>query len=768
MLPILSQVQGFETFMLIETFFHLFLQGLHAHTSFIMFRIVLAISLIAIVRSAPSPYYTRSSVRTPTSYVEQYLIVPDKNDPYRVPLTQVHHIDDFKFPKEQQVFYHNPQSHSSLHKIQENSAMWQNLMKAMKPEVTEGGDDNIKMQMTQIIESDADAMASKISQRETKLMGNNFNENPIVVNEEISEKMNDEAIDNTEMSELMNKEELIELMRGKTSQEVSLMISSYISELMKENDSLNLTKIIESTTEVIKSEAVEMDRESKAMEFSNLVVNEENRMEVLTAMMQILQNSNLLRKDGDKSEEIAVKSVELTIPDSEVNFDSMNILEENLMKVKEEEEIKNTKSDNIEDKLVILEDKEINEKSINQSASEMQQKLITENFTMTNMFELLEMMKNLQDSTESLQVTQISTEVPQITTTKSESSFRVEQKLSENNNLNENEKMTQMLELLQIMKDLKASTELTTEAQLVTTTPSTETPELITTASSSEASQLITTTLLSTSSETALSTEAPQLQPKSMQEIMQEIIKINEASMNIMEMIKFIESRISNEIVTTELPEKSIKIAELVSNVEMSEISSAETPNEHIELDVLPNNSDSQGETGNVELRLVEVTTEDSKTAASESTTNKSESTSPTSSELNLTSDESTEINENPREGRMSNSPTLFLHNNRFYVVSGAPEFYANFDAYQKPRTPIFSLQELQPIKPIDKNTRVQRVEPFRIYVDDDKTRNVDNEPISESQARDIEIQLEARKLEQSGKGCTNIIYYTLHNSFFS
>lgn len=35
----------------------------------------------------------------------------------------------------------------------------------------------------------------------------------------------------------------------------------------------------------------------------------------------------------------------------------------------------------------------------------------------------------------------------------------------------------------------------------------------------------------------------------------------------------------------------------------------------------------------------------------------------------------------------------------RFYIISGQPQFYGNFDALQNPLNPIFSLQSLQPIK---------------------------------------------------------------------
>lgn len=40
-----------------------------------------------------------------------------------------------------------------------------------------------------------------------------------------------------------------------------------------------------------------------------------------------------------------------------------------------------------------------------------------------------------------------------------------------------------------------------------------------------------------------------------------------------------------------------------------------------------------------------------------------------------------------------------FYSNNQQYYVANAPAFYGNFDAFHNPSSPVFSLQELQPIK---------------------------------------------------------------------
>lgn len=43
-------------------------------------------------------------------------------------------------------------------------------------------------------------------------------------------------------------------------------------------------------------------------------------------------------------------------------------------------------------------------------------------------------------------------------------------------------------------------------------------------------------------------------------------------------------------------------------------------------------------------------------------------------------------------------APQIYMHNEKYYVISGQPEFYGNFNALKKPVSPIFSLQQLAPI----------------------------------------------------------------------
>lgn len=841
-----------------------------------MFRIVFVISLMAVVRSAPSPFYTRSSVRTPTSYVSQYLVVPDKHEPYRVPLTQVHHVNDFKFPK-QQVFYHNPQAHSSLHNIHENSPMWQNLMEMMKQK-SEGAEDSMNMEMMQSAVNDAmthqpsDAMDSKMSQRETKLMTEaimnggsdmptDFNDNPFKaddVNAEMiqreakamgevefidgSEKMIDSGnyamtqestlpenqmaklMEEKSMVELMNDQAVLEMMREKTYKEFMQMTMEVqrmqANEPQLQQEPVNIEphsqekiSFMEMTTEAVPFESRVSDdseaSQSQAIEMPKIMVNHENRMEVLKAMMEILQSANLMTEvQGEKSAEVITpqilmseeikkddtgeigKSIELnqgSIPEMTLKQDLINA-EANQTKIDENISADILSEENLTETEVLKEDavveksQKIAENEIIKNDNEEAQKLITENLTITQMLELLELMKSMFSTTQSTPTT---SEMPQVVTE--------------------------------------------TSSQLITESPSTTPPNAI----------IINETL----ADPIITNEVP-IQPKSMQEIMQEILKINQASLNILEMMTMVQNSISSANSTendvesiTEVP---AKVSELMSNMlktetqpridkEITSTEAALMSNEAMqsnddessrntkamELEVVAN-GDAQGE--NFEMRMVEVTTEDNtalperNTEQSESTENKSES--PTETSTGSTSlefnDESSarhaeinpEDNENEnekteeenseeqsvsaRQGRVDTSPTLFLHNNRFYVVSGAPEFYANFDAYQKPRTPIFSLQELEPIRPIDKNARVQRVEPFRIYVgedENDKSRNGDDNEreikplkLNESQAHDNENEMqssadgEVKKPEQAsaGKGQTrnNLLHMSkLHNN---
>lgn len=823
----------------------------------IMFRIVFAISLMTVVGSAPSPFYTRSSVRTPTSYVEQYLVVPDKNDAYRVPLTQVHHVNDFKFPK-QQVFYHNPQAHSSLHNIHENSPMWQNLMEMMKQnsDKAEAAVKNDAM-MQQPMKSDA--MNSKISQRETTLMteaiikdGRDIpaalSDNPIIADDVNAEMIQREAksmgeaefmggekmIDSVDygmtqetgmpemakmmeeksMAELMNQQAMLEIMREKTYEEFMQMAmeaqrmqeeSQAVPQLQQETiesqdqEKINLMEMMKTETVPLLSR-VDADSEAsqtQAIEMPKLMVNHENRMEVLNAMMQILQNANLMTEvRGEKSQDVmtpqvltreeakkddtveVVKSLELiqeSIPEVIVKEDSITPEANQTEQKNENAEIINEEI--LKETEVLKENSdEVAENEVLRNDNQEAQKLITENLTISQMLELLEMMKSMLSTT---QATPTTSESPQVIT--------------------------------------ETPLVVTEEPQLIT-----ELPQLITEAPSTTAAPLILNEPLA---DPIVIDEMPQ---KSMTEIMQEILKINQASLNILEMMKMVENSISTTNITENnvdsITETPAKISELMSN--MLNIESQPRINNEITEAVLMNNaamqsndddsssrdvkamelevvanSDAQGKS--FEMRMVEVTTEGNNalteriTEQSESAANKSErptelSTENTSSEFNDESnarnaeinlednnengndkkeeqENSEEQSVSTRQGRVNTSPTLFLHNNRFYVISGAPDFYANFDAYQK-RTPVFSLQQLQPIRPIDKNERVQRVEPFRIYVEDenDKTRDDgdDNEreseplKLNESQAHDIEKQSadgEVKKPEQAsaGKGRT-------------
>lgn len=40
----------------------------------------------------------------------------------------------------------------------------------------------------------------------------------------------------------------------------------------------------------------------------------------------------------------------------------------------------------------------------------------------------------------------------------------------------------------------------------------------------------------------------------------------------------------------------------------------------------------------------------------------------------------------------------MFKYKNQYYIVTGTPQFYGNFDAYKNPLTPFVSVQSLQPV----------------------------------------------------------------------
>lgn len=70
-----------------------------------MFRTIAIIALVAVVQSVP--YYSRSLVETPTSRVEQHLLLsPELEESYKIQQHQIQPFSRFQYPKQQVVYYY--------------------------------------------------------------------------------------------------------------------------------------------------------------------------------------------------------------------------------------------------------------------------------------------------------------------------------------------------------------------------------------------------------------------------------------------------------------------------------------------------------------------------------------------------------------------------------------------------------------------------------------------------------------------------------------
>jgi hypothetical protein len=98
-------------------------------SEFAMFRLLI---LAVAISAAPLPYYTRSLVETPTSRVEQHLLLsPQLQQTYRIQPQHVQSFSNFEFPKQQVVYYY-PQNHHlqqplNLYELRQDSPWWQEL-----------------------------------------------------------------------------------------------------------------------------------------------------------------------------------------------------------------------------------------------------------------------------------------------------------------------------------------------------------------------------------------------------------------------------------------------------------------------------------------------------------------------------------------------------------------------------------------------------------------------------------------------------------------
>lgn len=126
----------------------------------------------------------------------------------------------------------------------------------------------------------------------------------------------------------------------------------------------------------------------------------------------------------------------------------------------------------------------------------------------------------------------------------------------------------------------------------------------------------------------------------------------------------------------------------------------------------------------------------------------------------------------------------IFMHNHRYYIADGVPEFFGNFDAFNNPTAPIFSLQQLQPIMRVDNdNERVQKIKKLpmlatertstlRINVADEEEMKEDKDEsehvnarsqfLSDQSKEEEKMSRQVAKQEQTSvEGeSTNAIYY--------
>lgn len=112
-----------------------------------MFELHFFIAFVVAVSGAPSPYYSRSLVETPTSRVEQHLLLsPQLQQSYRVQPQHVMSFSDFDFPKEQVVYYYPQQPHHgqqplNLYELRQEMPWWQELWNQLVGQGLEGGEE---------------------------------------------------------------------------------------------------------------------------------------------------------------------------------------------------------------------------------------------------------------------------------------------------------------------------------------------------------------------------------------------------------------------------------------------------------------------------------------------------------------------------------------------------------------------------------------------------------------------------------------------------
>ncbi|KAG5678116.1 hypothetical protein PVAND_007815 [Polypedilum vanderplanki] len=644
--------------------------------------VIASISLLAFVQCAPAPYYTRSFVQTPTSTVEQYLIVPDKNNPYRVPATSVHHYSDFQFPRQQLVYYH-PDGHNqySLHEMKKDHPIMQQMIKDLKV--------NEEAMMDEMMKTSTDSnMMEKLKRDDgviTEMMDALKQVETTSSTTEVAPKVFNDAIivaDNSEEEEIAKNEipqvniEMVKMMLKNLENSGVIMQDSEILEMMK--------AILENSSE-------------KVEEITSTTVHPLMTQVLLTSAPQTQANDVVMEmlKNSQTSNEKMMRIADLLANVDQVTTDSTT---ERMAKTLNLEIVEETKSQPEIQLRLVEENQEINLGELT-STTEQTTTVIDEEVTSTTGAMPLE-----QSSTQSrpnlMEMSRM-----ELIRSMLQSVGILEQNLSLMQKINEEPEVSTEESFFQIST--------TTEQSKIeaTTIETTEAPKIeITSTSRIEESTTQTSTLLLESSTQSETTE---------ESTAKSVARIEDST--VLQIIQRLESSDLDQSSTVQPETESYTTHSLLmTSTELSQSTE------------LPRISE--------ERFLSEENLSEIKSESSESE-NSSEETTAAPQRVNT------------RQGRVNNAPTIFLHNNRFYVVSGAPEFYANFDAYQNPRTPIFSLQELQPIRPIDKNTPVQRIEPFRVYTEDKDGNN----SIASTQ-NDNERENEPLKLQTGSQDKSNDI----------
>jgi hypothetical protein len=606
-----------------------------------MFRDMLVISslllTLSFVNAAPMPYYTRSFVQTPTSTVEQYLIVPDKNAPHRLPASQLHHYSDFQFPRQQLVYYH-PEGHNqySLHEMKKDHPIMQQMMKDLQM-----SEDAMAKEM---LGTSTDLNVMEKLKRDDGIMAEMLGALKVVdvptTTEDASKVFADAIVvaDN-------EKEEEDEI--PKIVVENSEM-KNKLEDTEKNKDSLRATTIHPLMTQVIDIFAPQAQSNE---EFVEMLKNNQISEEKMKRIANLIANVVQLRPDSN------LEIIETTTARFAKTL-NLEIVEE----TKSQPDIQLTLIEEVQEAELMTTNTSIATEQ-RQDANDFMGPVTAKEST------TIKLESSTQNNMKTSRMELLRSMLIQSVGVIDQNLLLMQQQRTSAENFG--------FEVSQNDQNSDAKAERTNITETATTISQFERLETSTTMT-----QLETTTINKTEIADEESTTV------------QSIARLED----------------------TTIFEISQRLTDMIEGApqQFFEQSTADAPMSDTELS----------------------SSEESVNEPSENDTSSEEST-------------ATPQRENTRQGRVNSSPTIFLHNNRFYVVSGEPDFFANFDAYQNPRTPIFSLQELQPIRPIDKGTLVQRIEPFRVSAVQDKNYGEERNNMAGTQ-NDNERDNEPLKLQSS------------------